>query len=516
MSEVDAIIVGGGHNGLVCAATLAKAGKRVVLLEASDRLGGAAITRGFAPGFQVSACAHRVHMLPKSLVDELGLARHGVCFASVGAPTTALGADGAHITIAAGRALGVDAADEAAYAAFTARWRKFAAHLRPMLQMSPPRLGTVALADLTKLLRIGLQLRSLGRVDMRELLRVVGMNIYDLMEENFASSVLRGAVAFDALLGANFGPRSPGSALTLLHRMACEHGAAVLAPQVGGVGAVTEAIASAARGFGVELRIGEPVEKILVEGDRARGVRLVSGEELLAPLVISSASPRTTFLGLVGAENLDTGFVRRIAHFRSSGLTAKLHLALSGAPAFAGVSQEALRGRLIIAPSTDYLERAFNATKYETCSKCPAVEIICPTMTDASLAPSGKHVLSMIVQYAPYTLRGGWESGRSAFIDRIIDTVEAYAPGLRTQIEALELLTPADIEQEFRIDGGHWHHGELTFDQIFTLRPVPGASHYTTPVPGVFLCGAGAHPGGGVTGLAGHNAARAVLTAEAA
>jgi phytoene dehydrogenase-like protein len=510
MSGYDAIIVGGGHNGLVCAAYLAKANKRVLLLEASARLGGAAITRAFAPGFQVSACAHRVHMLPKTLAADLGLARHGLDLAEKPAPTTVLGTDGAHVTIAGGQATGVSEADAIAYAGFAKRWARFAAHLRPMMHMVPPRLGTAAVPDLLKLARMGLQVRALGRTEMRELLRVIGMNVYDLVEESFASKLLQGAIAFDAVLGANFGPRSPGSALTLLYRLAAEHGAAA-ASAAGGVGAVTQAIAAAARGFGAELRTDAAVERILVRGDKACGVRLQGGEEIMAERVISNASPRTTFMDLVGAEHLDTGFVRRLTHFRSSGLAAKLHLALSGAPSFIGVAQEALRGRLIVASSPDYVERAFNATKYEAYSETPAIEIVCPTMSDAALAPAGKHVLSMVVQYAPYTLRGGWAAGRQNFIDRIIGTVEAYAPGLRAQIEAAELLTPADIEREFRIAGGHWHHGELTFDQIFMLRPLPGAAQYRTPVPGVFLCGAGAHPGGGVSGLAGHNAAKAVL-----
>jgi phytoene dehydrogenase-like protein len=513
VSAYDAIIVGGGHNGLVCAAFLAKAGKRVLLLEASSRLGGAAVTRPFAPGFQVPACAHRVHMFPKTLIAELGLASHGLQLSDSSLPTTVLSTDGAHLTFLGNQVSGVSTEDAAHYKAFSERWQKFAAHLHPILRMPPPHLGSAAWTDLTKLLRMGLQIRSLGRTEMRELLRVIGMNVYDVVEENFSSRLLQGAVAFDAVLGTNFGPRSPGSVLTLLYRLAAEQGAASLAQS--SAGAVTQALVAAARGFGAELRTDAPVEKIVLEEDRASGVRLQGGETISAQCVISNASPRLTFLDLVGAENLDTGFVRKVTHFRSSGLAAKLHLALSGRPVFSGVNPNALHGRLVLANSPDDLERAFNASKYEAFSEHPAMEIMCPSMGDASLAPPGKHVLSLVVQYAPYHLRGGWEVQREAFIERIIATLEPTAPGLRGLIESVELLTPIDIEKEFRVDGGHWHHGELTFDQLFMLRPFPGASHYRTPVMGLYLCGAGSHPGGGVMGLAGQNAARAVLSEAA-
>ena len=471
------------------------------------------MTRPFAPGFQVPACAHRVHMLPKTLIAELGLMRHGLEMADSASPTTILSADGGHLTILGHQVSGVSAEDAAAYKAFSERWQKFSTHLHPMLRMAPPHLGSTSWTDLTKLLRMGLQIRSLGGTEMRELLRVIGMNVYDVVEENFASRLLQGGVAFDAVLGANFGPRSPGSVLTLLYRLAAEQGAASLAQN--SAGAVTQALAAAARGFGAEVRTDAPVEKIVLKEDRVAGVRLHSGEVIEASCVVSNASPRLTFLDLVGAEFLDTGFVRKVTHFRSSGLAAKLHLALSGPPAFTGLSPEALRGRLVLTGSPDDIERAFNASKYEAFSEQPAMEIMCPSMGDASLAPPGKHVLSLIVQYAPYTLRGGWEAQREVFIERIIATLEPTAPGLRGLIESVELLTPADIEKEFRIDGGHWHHGELTFDQLFMLRPFPGASHYRTPVTGLYLCGAGSHPGGGVMGLAGQNAAQVVLSGAA-
>jgi len=288
-------------------------------------------------------------------------------------------------------------------------------------------------------------------------------------------------------------------------------GATAMAQPKGGIGALSDALAAAARAAGAEIRTGARVDRILVRDDRAAGVALADGETIEASSVISSTDPRTTFLRLLGTEYLDTGFVRRIDHFRHRGLTAKLHLALSGPPSLTSVDDVALRGRLLIAPSLDYIENAFNPSKYGECSEAPAIEIVVPTASDSSLAPPGQHVLSAIVQYAPYAPRLGWDALRQPFTDRIIGTIQAYTPGLRNLIVATELLTPADIEQQFGIAGGHWHHGELAFDQFFMVRPVPGAAQYKAPVENLFLCGAGSHPGGGVMGIAGRNAARQVL-----
>ncbi len=347
---------------------------------------------------------------------------------------------------------------------------------------------------------------------MRELLRIGGMNVYDLLEEHFRSAALKGALGFDAVLGTNFGPRSPGTVLTLLYRMAAEAaGDTALAQPSGGLGALCDALAKAATAAGATIRTSTPVAQILVESDRAAGVVLESGERIAARTVLSSADPKNTFLKLLGARHLDTGFVRRVSHSRARGLAAKLHLALDRAPQFSGLQGAALGGRLLIAPSLDYLERAYNHAKYGEYSAAPAMEITVPTVNDPALAPAGKHVMSAIVQYAPYALKGGWPQERERFTNLCIDTVERYAPGLRGSIIAAELLTPVDIEREFRISGGHWHHGELAFDQFFMVRPVPGAAQHRTPLPGLYLCGAGCHPGGGVMGIPGRNAARQVL-----
>jgi phytoene dehydrogenase-like protein len=350
---------------------------------------------------------------------------------------------------------------------------------------------------------------------MRELLRIGGMNVHDLLEEHFSGGALKGALAFDALLGTNFGPRSPGTVLTLLYRLAAEaaSGTQGLALPRGGVGAVGDAIARAAVAAGATIRPGSPVKRILVESDRAAGVELDSGERIAAAVVVSNADPKTTFLGLLGAAHLDTGFVRRVRHLRSQGLAAKLHLALDRAPTFPAVSGTALKGRLLIAPSLQYLERAYNHSKYGEYSSEPAMEVTLPSSNDADAAPSGKHVLSAVVQYAPYALKDGWANERERFKDLCIRLLDRYAPGLESSVVAAELLSPLDIEQEFRISGGHWHHGELAFDQFFMVRPVPGAAQHRTPLAGLFLCGAGCHPGGGIMGIAGRNAARQILEA---
>ncbi len=513
-SRVDCIVIGGGHNGLVCAAMLARGGRSVLVLEAAAGLGGAALTREFAPGYQVSAGAHLLHLMPADLLSDLNLSTQGLEWAAQGLPTTALIAGGAPFVVGQG----LSAADAAAYTLYTARMRRFAAALVPILSKVPPRLGTDAWADRLSLLRLGWQIRKLGRRDMRELLRIGGMNVYDLLQENFDSPALKGALAFDAVLGTNFGPRSPGTVLTLLYRLAAESaaGSGALSQPKGGLGALCNALAKAATAAGATIRTSAPVARIVVEADRAAGVVLESGEVIAARTVISSADPKTTFLQLLGARYLDAGFVRRVRHIRSRGLSAKLHLALNQAPQFQGLDANSLGGRLLVAPSLQHIEHAYNHAKYGEYSAAPIMEITVPTINDPALAPAGGHVLSAIVQYAPYTLKEGWHDGRQLFEKLCVDMIESFAPGLRSSIVGTELLTPVDIEREFRINGGHWHHGELAFDQFFMVRPVPGAAQHRTPLDGLYLCGAGCHPGGGVIGIAGRNAARQVLTQGAA
>jgi phytoene dehydrogenase-like protein len=515
--KYDCVVIGAGHNGLVCAALLAQAGRSVLVLEAGAQVGGAAITSEFAPGYKVSAGAHLLHLMPVDLLRALKLESHGLQWAGQQLPTTALIAGAAALTLSNdASAQGLSAADAAAYSAYRERMRRFAAALAPIFSRIPPRLGTNAWSDRLSLLRMAWQIRKLGRSDMRELLRIGGMNVYDLLEENFDSAALKGALGFDAVLGANFGPRSPGTVLTLLYRLAAESAAGNtgLSQPKGGMGALCEALSKAAAAAGAVIRTGSAVARILVEADRACGVVLESGERIDAKQVISNADPKTTFLKLLGTAHLDAGFVRRVSHIRTHGLAAKIHLALNRVPPFAAVAETALRGRLLLAPSLAHIEHAYNHAKYGEFSASPTMEITVPSINDATLAPTGKHVLSAIVQYAPYALKQGWDNGRQHLLDTALDALEALAPGLRGCIVAAEVVTPADMEKQFRSSGGHWHHGDLAFDQILMMRPVPGAAQYRTPLEGLFLCGAGCHPGGGVMGIAGRNAAEQVLRGE--
>jgi len=512
----QSIIIGAGHNGLVCAAYLARAGNSVLVLDANGWLGGAASTQSFYPGFRLSRVAHLLHALPQNLISELQLHQHGLQFASSNMATYALSTQRLPLRLHNGHIENLPdeyAQDQVRYHAFVKQMNRFAAVIQSLNSKMPSRVIPATWRERLDLLRVGLKLRLLGRRDMREFLRIAGMNVYDLLEERFQSPELKGALALDATLGAEHGPRSPGTVLNYLHRWAGlrNAGSNGIAQVSGGMGALSEAVALSAKHAGTEIRLNTAVKRILVESDRAVGVELENGEQIYANQVVSNADPKTSYLNLLGPRHLDTEFVRRIKHYRCKGLTAKLHLALNSLPTFSQLPVAALSQRLIIAPSLDYVEQAFNPSKYGELPPEPVLEITLPSVADSSLAPCGQHVLSAIVQYVPYELREAPAEIKKQFVGQLLALLERYAPGISAQVIHAELLLPADLEQQFHLHGGHWHHGALTFDQFFFTRPIPGAAQYQSPVAGFYLCGAGNHPGGGVMGIAGQLAARRIL-----
>ena len=517
MTTHDVIVIGGGHNGLVCATMLAKSGRKVLVLEAASELGGAARTEEFAPGFRVSSIAHLLNRLHPEVVKALELEKHGLGFV-LPEPISSLSLsakDGPLILAGAyGESLvGASRTEQAAWKELRAQLFRYAGILKPFLSRRPPDLHGMSLSETFALGQSALALKRLGKEDMRDFLRVILMNVADLLDEQLTDNRLKGLLAFDAVVGSHLGPRSPTSLLGLYYRLAGEIGGqpgAQIVPK-GGMGEIVAAIAASAAKAGVTVRTDAAVNKIRVDNGRAISVMLENAEEITAHTIVSAADPFTTFLHMVGPRELDTGFVRKVKNIRNHGDAAKLHLALDRPPRFSGVDASGHRGRLVIAPSTDHVERAFNPAKYGEFSPEPVLEVTLPSLADPSLAPDGACVLSAVVQYAPYKLREGWERGKPKFFKAIMDLLERYAPGIGKNTRHVQLLTPVDIEQRYRMPGGHWHHGELQADQMLMSRPVFGAEGYATPIDGLFLCGAGSHPGGGVSGAPGLNAARRIM-----
>lgn len=511
MSKYDAIIIGAGHNGLVCAAYLARAGKSVLVVEALDTPGGLAASREFHPGFRASI-AHSTSHFSARVQSDLDLARHGFTLTPV--ETIGLRSSGQHLVIGKAGITGASDSDAAAYSSYSALMGRFAGSLAPFWEKTIPRIGSAKVADLFTFAQMGLKLRGLGKDDMREFMRVASLPMRDLVDEYFEDELLKALLCWDGLIGSKMAPRSPnGAVMALLYRLSGPSGGGHALP-AGGMRTLASALLMAAKDSGADVQFGQPVDRITVasteKGPAAVGVTLADGTDVSATNIISSADPRRTFVDLLGVEHLDIGFTNRIRRLRCDGFVGKLHLALDGAPRFDGLEQPG--DRLIIAPEMDAIEFAFDDAKYGGLPDKPVMEVVVPSIHDPGVAPEGQHVLSAHVMYVPYALKGGWtDDSRKTMLDRAVDTIAAYAPGLREQIIDAEFLSPADIEREYGVTGGHWHHGEFVMDQMLMMRPTYGAAQYATPIDGLYLCGAGCHPAGDVVGAAGHNAAQELL-----
>ena len=517
----DAIIIGGGHNGLVNAAYLARAGKKVLVLERRYVLGGAAVTEEIIPGFKFSVCSYVVSLLRPEIIRDLDLPRHGL---------EILPLDGTFTPMPSGDYLWRvndhaktrrelvrhSRRDAEAYDEFGKQMLQMCRFVKPLLGMVPPDPTSLHPAGLKKLMFLAKRFQALAAEDKYNLVQLMTMSAADFLDQWFETDVLKATMSASGIIGTFLGVRSPGTAYVLLHHYMGEIDGAFRAWGFsrGGTGAISNAIADAAREAGAEIRTESPVAKIITRAGRATGVVLESGEEIEAKIVSSSVDPNLTFLKMMDPRGLPDEFVEEVRRYKYRGSSGKVNLALDALPDFKCLPGPGvhLRGAISISPSVEYMERAYDQAKYGEFSHHPYIDIVIPSLTDPSVAPPGKHVMSCFVQYAPYKLKNGdWPARREEFGDTVINTIAEFAPNLKNIIIGRQILTPFDIEEQIGLTEGNIFQGELSLEQLFFLRPVAGWARYRTPVKNLYMCGSATHPGGGIMGAPGRLAAMEIL-----
>lgn len=523
-SRYDAIVVGAGHNGLVTAAYLARAGWRVVVLERRQMVGGACVTEEVFPGYRISTAAYLVSLMQEKVVRDLELRRFGYEVIPKDPAYFAPYLDGRHLFMYADQQrtcaeiAKFSCTDAERYPAYEAAIERVARFIEPMLLQAPPNLPPREPFDVAALARLAWRTLRLGSDDLQEVVRTFTSSARQLLEDWFESDQLKTALATDGVIGSNAGPATPGSSYVLLHHVMGGVGGVrgLWGFPTRGMGAVTQAIADSACAHGALVRTNAPVDHVLVRDGRAIGVALSNGEELYAPVIVSNADPLRTFFGLVGRQHLPPEFSNQLDRYRCEGASFKINLALGELPNYSAVPGTMLgpqhRGTTHLCGGLDALDRAWDEAKFGSPSRDPLLEITIPTAYDPSLAPPGKHVLSIFAQYAPYHLRAGtWDTERDRFVRRALDLLAEYAPNVKSAVEHVHALSPLDLEREYGLSGGNIFHGELSLQQLFSFRPLAGWARYRTPIDDLYLCGSGTHPGGGVTGAPGHNAAHEIL-----
>src|SRR5215510_1392151 len=520
-NHYDAIIIGGGHNGLVAAGYLAKAGKKVVVLERRHLVGGATMTEEIFPGFKFTEFSYVVSLLRPEIIRDLKLPQHGLKILPLPSTFTPMD-NGDYIAgwddhdTTRREIYRHSPKDAEAYDEYSRRMARLAKAIKPILSIIPPNPTSLSPKDLFGLLKLGQFASTLSEKEMYGLAKIMTQSAADMLEEWFETDTLLGTKSASGIIGTFLGPRSPSTAYVLLHHYMGEIDGAFRAWGFakGGTGGIANAIANAAKSLGAEIKVNSTVKQVIVKNGRAVGVALENGDELYAKAVLSSADPFVTFLKLVEAKHLPDDLIQSIKKFRTRGSSGKLNLALSELPNFTALPGEGAlhRGAVSISPSIDYIERAYDDAKYGRFAKEPYVDMIVPSMIDPDMAPPGKHVMSCFVQYAPYDLEDGWDDAkRDQLGEAVISTIEEYAPNIRKCIVGMQVISPKDIEAIAGITGGNIFHGELLLHQIFFLRPVPQWADFRTPLRGYYFGASGAHPGGGVMGAAGMLAAKEML-----
>jgi phytoene dehydrogenase-like protein len=518
----DVIVIGGGHNGLVNAAYLARAGKKVLVLERRHVLGGAACTEEVFPGFHFSVCSYVVSLLRPEIIRDLDLPRHGLEILPLDGTFTPMPNGDylwrvndhgkTHREIARHSKIDAEAYDE-----FGKAMQAMCRFVKPILSMVPPDPTTLSPKELMKLLFIGRRFQSLSSEDKYNQVQLMTMSAIDFLDQWFETDVLKATMSASGIIGTFLGVRSPGSAYVLLHHYMGEIDGAFRSWGFarGGTGAISNSIAAAAREAGAEIRTQAAIAKILVKNGKVRGVVLANGDEIQAPVISSSVDPRQTFVKLMEPDHLPAEFLEEVRRYKFRGSSGKVNLALDALPNFKCLSGPGphLRGAMSISPSVEYMERAYDDAKYGNFSRRPYVDMVIPTLTDPSVAPPGKHILSCFVQYAPYKLRPGlnWDEQKEAFGNNVINTIAEYAPNIKDIILHKQVLTPLDLEREWGLSEGNIFQGELSLEQLFFLRPVPGYAQFRTPIRNLYLCGSATHPGGGIMGAPGRLAALEIL-----
>jgi phytoene dehydrogenase-like protein len=521
-SKYDVIVIGGGHNGLTNAAYLARAGKKVLVLERRHVLGGAAVTEEVFPGFKFSVCSYVVSLLRPEIIRDLDLPRHGLEILPLDGTFTPMPNgdylwrvnDHGKTRREIARHSKVDAE---AYEEFGKAMQAMCRFVKPILSMVPPDPATLNPRELMKLLFIGRRFQGLSSEDKYNQVQLMTMSAVDFLDQWFETDVLKATMSASGIIGTFLGIRSPGTAYVLLHHYMGEIDGAFRSWGFarGGTGAISNAIADAAREAGAEVRTQSPIAKLIIKNNRVQGVALQNGDEIYADVVSSSVDPRLTFLKFMEESQLPEEFLADIRRYKFRGSSGKVNIALDALPNFKCLPGEGahLRGAISISPSIEYMERAYDDAKYGNFSRRPYIDMVIPSLTDPSVAPPGKHVLSCFVQYAPYKLRPGlnWDEQREAFGNNVIDTLSEYAPNIKEIILHKQVLTPLDLEREFGLSEGNIFQGELSLEQLFFLRPAPGFAQFRTPVKNLYMCGSATHPGGGVMGAPGRLAALEIL-----